>query len=274
MNTTKKITVCGTDKRYITVYKLFAEDGFDCRHIGTVTLHDVHKTDILILPIPAFDREGNLSCSDMTVYDLFGSLNSTTTIFAGKVPALMKKIANEFKMNLYDYTEVEEFNIFNAVATAEGAILTILERTHKTIWGSNFTVLGYGRIGRALALRLKYLGGKVTIGARSATARANASADSIEALPIEDAVKKSDNSVVINTIPAPIITESNIDHLKKSVIIDLASIPGGLTAEAKNILGDNFVHALALPGKYFPETAGTTIYKTIKNILNQTGVTL
>lgn len=274
MNTIKKLTVCGVDKRYITVYRLFSSDGFDCKYITDSPLSEAKNTDMLILPIPSFDREGSLYFTDITVYDLFSSLKSGTLIFAGKTPSIIKRIAEEYKMRLYDYTDNEEFNILNAVSTAEGAILTILERTHNTILGSKFTILGYGRIGRALAVRLKALGGNVAVGARSSSARATASSDGITSLSVENAIEKGGGTVVINTVPAPIINNRNINNIKGSLIIDLASIPGGLTDDAKAIAGENFIHALSLPGKHFPETAGRTIYKTIKSILQQAGDTL
>lgn len=274
MNKNLTITIFGGDKRYFTAYKLFSAQGFDCKYITCDRLKEASSSDILILPIPSFDRDGNINSTDYTVYDLFSSLGSGTIVFAGKVPAIIKRIADEYKIELCDYTDNEEFNILNAVSTAEGAILTALQKTHSIICGSDFTVLGYGRIGRALSVRLRSLGANVTVGARSAVARATAASDSIIAVSIEQAIKVASSSIVFNTVPSPIINEDNINYIKNSLIIDLASIPGGLTDKAKISAGENFVHALSLPGKCFPETAGCTIYKTIISIMTEKGVTL
>ena len=68
------------------------------------------------------------------------------------------------------------------------------------------------------------------------------------------------------------VDEADAEIIKNKIFIDLASIPGGLTENAKFMIGDNYIHALSLPGKHFPETAGETIFKTIKSILLEKGV--
>ncbi len=268
-----KVTVCGGDKRYLKAYELFALNGYDASYMTFENMRSIGDSDIIVLPIASFDRDGNLSGTDHTIYDFLGMLKGGTVIFGGKVPSIIKRIADEYKIQLYDYTDNEEFNILNAVSTAEGAILTALGKTSNTISHSSYTVLGYGRIGRALSIRLKALGGNVTVGARSATARANAASDALMAVSIDAAIKASASSLVVfNTIPAPVITEDNISAIKNCLIIDLASIPGGLTERAKYIAGENFIHALSLPGKCFPDTAGETIFRTINSILHEKGV--
>jgi len=270
-----KITICGGDKRYLKTYQLFIKNGFDTSYTSCEKLKGVNESDVIVLPIASFDREGTLVGTQYTVYDLLNMLNSGTVVFAGKVPSIIKKISDEHKVKIYDYTDNEEFNILNAISTSEGAILTALNISNNTISQSSFTVLGYGRIGRALSIRLKALGGNVTVGARSASARANAVCDNVNAVSIEDALEAATTSnIVFNTIPAPVITEDNIDNLKNKTIIDLASIPGGLNDAAKIAAGENFIHALSLPGKHFPDTAGEVIYKTIVSIMREKGILL
>lgn len=268
-----KITICGGDKRYIKTYQLFSKNGFETSYTNTENLKDLSTTDVLILPIASFDREGILTGSQYSIYDILNIIKSGTVIFAGKVPSIITRIASEHKVKIFDYTNNEEFNILNAVSTAEGAILTALEITENTISQSKITVLGYGRIGKALSVRLKNLGGIVTVGARSLAAQANAICDGITACDIATAIKKaSDSSIIFNTIPAPVITEENINAIKSRIIIDLASIPGGLSEAAKSISGENFIHALSLPGKHFPNTAGEVIYKTITGTMREEGL--
>lgn len=268
----KKVTVLGGDKRYIKLCELFCKSGYDAVYTQSDKISTISRSDIIILPIPSFDREGNINGSEYNVYDLFSGIGSDTIIFGGKIPQVIKKISEEYKVKLYDYSESEEFSLLNAIPSAEGAILTALSKTRSTISGSSFTVLGYGRIGRALSTRLHLLGGRVTVGARSGIARANATCDGIFATTIDNALKIADNSLVVfNTVPAPIITERNAVNIQNTLVIDLASIPGGVTEQSKLILGENFIHALSLPGKYFPDTAGEIIFKSIKSILAEKG---
>lgn len=270
-----KITVCGGDKRYLKAFEMFHSNGFDASYTICEKLKGIAESDVVVFPIASFDREGNLLGTEYTIYELLYMLKSKTIIFAGKVPTIIKKILEEHKIEIYDYTDNEEFNILNAVSTAEGAILTLLKKSTKTIAGSNCIVLGYGRIGRALAIRLKALGANVTVGARSTIARANAFCDGINAMEIPQSIEKASNAdVIFNTIPSPIITEENIEKISNSLIIDLASIPGGLSEKAKQVSGENFIHALSLPGKHFPDTAGEAIYKTIINVMREKGLVL
>ena len=55
-------------------------------------------------------------------------------------------------------------------------------------------------------------------------------------------------------------------------LLDLASLPGGVDFDAARSLGVKTVHALSLPGKTAPRTAGEDIADTIISILERRGV--
>lgn len=82
------------------------------------------------------------------------------------------KIPDNFyngKINVIDLLENEEFNILNSIPTVEGTIKIILQEREDTIHESNIVVCGFGRIGKILCNRLKYLGAKVYCTARKET---------------------------------------------------------------------------------------------------------
>ena len=58
---------------------------------------------------------------------------------------------------------------------------------------------------------------------------------------------------------------------KKSLIIDLASRPGGVDHETAAKLNRRVVWALGLPAKAAPMTAGEIIARTVTDILNERG---
>ena len=59
----------------------------------------------------------------------------------------------------YDVKAVSYTHLsLNAVPTAEGCLELLLRLRQRTIWESDFLVLGYGRVGRAVARRLGLLG--------------------------------------------------------------------------------------------------------------------
>ena len=56
-----------------------------------------------------------------------------------------------------------------------------------------------------------------------------------------------------------------------ALVIDLASLPGGTDFDAAEALGIRAEHALALPGKCAPDTAGALIAQTVLTILQERG---
>ena len=75
---------------------------------------------------------------------------------------------------------------------------------------------------------------------------------------------------VINTIPAPVLPRTLLQRLPAgALIIDLASLPGGTDFAAAEELGLHAEHALALPGRCAPQTAGALIAQTVLAILEE-----
>ena len=69
---------------------------------------------------------------------------------------------------------------------------------------------------------------------------------------------------VVNTVPAPVLTEPVLAALRPgSLIVDLASRPGGTDFAAAQRLGHTAVHALSLPAACAPETAGGFVAQTV-----------
>jgi len=79
--------------------------------------------------------------------------------------------------------------------------------------------------------------------------------------------------VIFNTVPALLLDGGRLENVRPdSVIIDLASNPGGIDFQAAKNLGRNVIWALSLPGKYAPVTAGKVLAKTIKTIMDDVSV--
>lgn len=196
-----------------------------------------------------------------------------TLLLAGRPGAPVRRAVQEASLPMIDYLRRPELECLNAVPTAEGCLAMLLQLRQRTIWESDFLVLGYGRVGRAVARRLGLLGGHVTVAARSAEQRANARcaghhAAALQAL--ETILPAFDT--VINTIPAMVLPRALLQKLPpEALIIDLASQPGGTDFAAAAELGIRAEHALALPGKCAPRTAGTLIAQTALAILEERG---
>ena len=156
----------------------------------------------------------------------------------------------------------------NAAATAEGTVQVILERMDRSLLGSRCLVLGFGRIGKLLARKLKALGADVTVSARKAQALDLARILGYRRVTAGSwADAPAQYGGIVNTVPAPIIGPAQLPCIRRDcVLLELASLPGGFCAEAQALPG--YCAARGLPGKYAPEAAAAIIRSAIFRNLN------
>lgn len=284
MSNNVKIAVIGGDLRQLEAAKMFAESGIETavygfdRYSGDFSLvtkcrtpaDTVHGANVVLLPLPcSLDKESvnaPLHEGKIMLKDLLNCMAEEQILCAG-----MYSIN---RRNTYDYYTREELKILNAIPTAEGAIALALNEMPNTLHGAKSVILGYGRIGKALAERLKGLGSSVTVVARKESDLAKCESSSYNAVhltQLKEAVAEAD--VIFNTVPAILLDDNMLGYVnKRTLIIDLAGKPGGVDFDAAKQLGIKAIWALSLPGKTAPVTAGKIIYKTICNILKQEGV--
>ena len=82
---------------------------------------------------------------------------------AGRVPPQFIFNAAAKEIRVVDILQRDDMAILNAVPTAEGAIQIAMEEIPVTIHRCKILVLGLGKVGSALAQRLKALGAEVTV---------------------------------------------------------------------------------------------------------------
>lgn len=177
-------------------------------------------------------------------------------------------------LNVKDYTDYyksETLTMLNAVPTAEGAIFCALENSEITIYKSKCLVIGNGRIGKVLSDRLRGLKADVCVSARKESDIAYITAcgfDAIKTNDLSEHISKFD--FIFNTVPHLVLTDKVLENCNKnSLIIDLASKPGGTDFEAANNKNIKTIHALALPSKIAPKTAAMFIANTIIKYLTE-----
>lgn len=274
----KKISVIGGDLRQKTVYELLEKEypntalyGFE----GCNSLPESKIGDIIILPMPlTFDGENinaPFSSEKISIDTVINALNPHCIVFGGKIPNFVINKLDEKSIAYFDYLKREELAIKNAVPTAEGAIELAISETPYTLHSSKCLVLGFGRVAKALAIRLIGLGAKTTVCARKCSDLAIAEGMGAGALYLKDLY---DNigayDIIFNTIPAQILDKSILKEVHKdSLVIDLASKPGGVDFDAAKDRNLKIIWALSLPGKVAPYTSGKIIKDTIINILNE-----
>ena len=164
----------------------------------------------------------------------------------------------------------EAFSLKNAISTAEGAILQALQELPVTLSGLPVLIVGMGRIGTALANILKGFGADITAAVRNGRGAAKAALLGVKAISTDDIT--GNFSLVFNTAPNLIFTEELIaDFPENTIFIDLASKPGGFDFKGAEAMGRKVIHALGLPAKKAPVTAGYDVADTIIDIINERG---
>src|SRR5699024_2577722 len=110
------------------------------------------------------------------------------------------------------------------------------------------------------------LGAKVSVSARSIRDLARITEMGLTAIPLEDLHNHAENyDLLINTVPQRIINKQTIQQLPAhSIIIDLASKPGGTDFDYAEKRGIKAILAKSLPGIVAPKTAGKILADVIK----------
>ena len=243
----KTFCVVGHDARQQAAARVLRRAGY-----GVTAADNAAAADYILLPM----SQGRVS--DEVARALQGA-GQGTLILAGRPGMPVRMAAREAGLPLIDYFLRPELECLNAVPTAEGCLELLLRLRERTIWESGFLVLGYGRVGRAVARRLVLLGGRVTVAARSPEQRANARCAGCRAAPLTALPTLLPGfDAVINTIPAPVLPRALLQQL-----------PGGTDFAAAEELGLHAEHALALPGRCAPQTAGALIAQTVLAILEE-----
>lgn len=236
----------------------------------------VKNADIVILPTPTLVR-GLLNApyaqAQYQIKEIIDWCREADFIFGGMFPADMKQLLTHAHakkdVQLIDILKKDEFQIRNAIPSTEGAIQVAMEHLPGTLCGTRGAVIGFGRIGKLLAIRLKALGVHVDVIAARADDPAWCEALDIPFVALDklDGVM-GEYELVYNTIPALTLTEPVLKLAHPDLLlIDLASAPGGADAEAVKQLGISFIHALSLPGKVAPRSAGESIGKTVLSLI-------
>lgn len=224
---------------------------------------DKQNKKLIIGPIP-YSTDGKTLYAPFCNKKLDIDLLKDKKIIAGKIP---KEAADKESI---DILENEYFTIKNTVPTAEGAIAKAIELTEINIDKSNIMVLGFGRVGKTLCYKLKNLGANVYAEARKERDLAWIDVFGYNAIPLEkinENICKMD--IIFNTIPELILDKSKLILMnEKTLIIDLASKPGGVDFESANKMGIKAILYSGIPGKiaseYEAELIKEVIYKEIK----------
>lgn len=290
MNETCNFWVIGGDLRQAHLAQLLALDGHEVHifaleqgaHAAPLALCEsqpdgIRHADCVIFPLPVCSAPGQLTAPlsdhEHPLPSILPHLHATQLLCGGRCDPNTALLLHRNGLYLHDYFVREELVVSNAVPTAEGAVQVAMEELPVTLHEAQVLVLGFGRVGTLTAHRFGNLGARVTVAARSCAQRAWAQAFGFSAVPLQPLAERlGDFDLVINTIPVTLLGEEELTGLHAdTLIIDLASKPGGVDMEAASRLGRRVVWALSLPGKVAPLTAAGCLRDTVYNILQEAG---
>lgn len=245
MDGQRRFAVIGTDARLAAAGRALARAGFAVGGPEQTAL-----ADYILLPLPLDESRTPLA-------ELLRAAKPGALALGGKLSAQARQIAAEAGVELVDYFAREELILCNAIPTAEGCIGILMAERTRTLWNSAILLAGFGPVGQALGVRLAALGAQVTVAARRPAQRALAESFGLRAVDLARLEQT-----------APALTEAVLAALRPgSLIVDLASRPGGTDFAAARRLGHRAIHALSLPAACAPETAGEALARTVCEIL-------
>ena len=284
MPSVKSFGVLGGDERMRYLAASIASDGYrvytcgleklpPCEGTEVVSVELLaEKSDVVLLPVPvsADGRTLNapFSTAVFALNDAFASLFRNKLVYGGMLQKLYASSSIWQEIGPEDCLRREELAVGNAIPTAEGALGVAIREYPGTVNGAKCLVTGFGRIGKNLALLLRGMGAKVSVVARKKEDLMLMRAFGVQPLTYRDISERYD--LIFNTVPACVLDARLLRRQSRdTLIVELASAPGGVDRNAAADCGIQVIDAPSLPGKTAPKTAAEYIKEAVYNMLEE-----
>ncbi|WP_270181882.1 dipicolinic acid synthetase subunit A [Alkalihalobacillus sp. CinArs1] len=288
MLTNQHIAVIGGDARQLEIIRKLTEMNADLFLIGfdqldhgftgatkcSVDEVDLTKLDAIVLPVAGTNMEGEVDSifsneKVVLTAEHFSKTPSHCVVYSGISNSHLEGMAMKASRKLVKLFERDDIAIYNSIPTVEGTIMMVIQHTDITIHQSNIAVLGLGRVGMSVARSFDALGANVSVGARKPEHLARITEMGLKPFHLSSlATEVANIDVCINTVPAQIVTSEVISKMPShTLIIDLASKPGGTDFRFAEKRGIKALLAPGLPGIVAPKTAGKIIAGVLTQLL-------
>ncbi|MGI5873577.1 MAG: dipicolinate synthase subunit DpsA [Bacillota bacterium] len=268
----KKIAMVGGDRReavaagvlrdhsyFVTAYGLAGEEGTASASLESC----LNGADALILPARGGDENGRVPgisplCPVTLTEAALKALNPSAPVCCGIASKPLRDTVLRSGHPLLEVLENDAVAVPNAALTAEGALHFVMGRLAETIRGKTVAVFGFGRVGRACAELFTAVGCRVSVFCRRERDLIAGRREGFDLRFLGGAsVLLPKTDIVINTVPAAVVGGELLRLVpEKSLLIEVASSPGGIDGEEARRLGLDYVALPGLPGKYAPVSAG------------------
>ncbi|MFI8574631.1 MULTISPECIES: dipicolinic acid synthetase subunit A [Rossellomorea] len=290
MLTGMQIAVLGGDARQLEIIRKLTELDAKISLVGFEQLDhaftgatkeklsevDFSIIDAIILPVPGTNLQGEIDTifsneKIVLTEEVVSQTPEHCTIYSGISNKYLDEIMSSTNRELVQLFERDDVAIYNSIPTVEGTIMMAIQHTDFTIHGSTIVILGLGRVGMSVARTFHHLGGKVKVGARKSEHLARVTEMGLEPFHLDNLEKEVENcDICINTIPVHIVKAAVIAKMPAhTLIIDLASKPGGTDFRYAEKRGIKALLAPGLPGIVAPKTAGQILANVLCQLLEE-----
>ena len=276
--------VIGGDERMKYLAQSIAADGYPvcvcgleklgtCRGAAECDLPQLAaKSSVILLPLPATKDGLFLNApyaeNEIRLDDDFARFFMHKTVCGGMLQRLTASSSLWREIEPEDYYRREELAVGNAIPTAEGAVGIAIREYPGTINGAKCLITGFGRIGKNLAIILRGMGAEVFCAARKKADLMQMRAFGVQPLTYREISRRFD--LIFNTVPAKVLTSPVLmQQTRDTLIIELASAPGGTDLKRAEELHLHVIDAPSLPGRVAPKTAAEYIKEVVYNILEE-----
>jgi dipicolinate synthase subunit A len=280
--------IVGGDVRQIEVAKIISDQGTKVSLVGFTQVSDdsiekikcdfqeidYSRVDAILVPVSGIDNEGRVDArySNEDIALTKENLENTPehcVIYTGIKTPYLTKLMETTGRKVVPMFARDDMAILNSIPTAEGTLKVAIEHTDIMIHGSTVMVLGYGRVGKTIARLFDAVGAKVLVGARKEADLARIIEVGLTPFQLKNLAAEMENvDICINTIPHMILTPEVLDKMNRdTLIIDVASKPGGTDFEYAKEKGIKALLELGIPGKVAPKSAGAIIAKVLVELL-------
>ena len=268
------ISFIGGDKRNYYLAKFYNKQ----KSVYTCYLGDnklnldecINKSKYIVLPIP-FTKDDKyiytpLVDEKVSVDYIIDKLKDKT-IICGGIKEGYVNILSRNRNTIIDIMKNDYVVIQNTIPTAEGIIKIIIENTPFTIDSCNIAVIGFGRVGKRTCKLLDALNANIFCYDIKKEEVANIRLCSYNVL--RNICDKIDQmNIIINTVPKLILTRDVLKNVQKStLVIDVASNPGGVAYEYAKRNSIQVIHALGIPGIVAPKTSAMYIKEELDKFI-------
>lgn len=290
MLTGMQIAVIGGDARQLEIIRKLTELDARLSLIGFEQLDhafsgavkekieemDFSAIDAIILPVAGTNLEGQVDTifsneKVVLTQEILAVTPSHCTIYSGITNPFLNELIKKTNRKHVQLFARDDVAIYNSIPTVEGTIMMAIQHTDFTIHSSNVAVLGLGRCGMSVARAFHALGAKVKVGARKSEHLARITEMGLTPFhldALETEVKDTD--ILINTIPHLIVSAAVLSKMPvHTLIIDIASKPGGTDFRYAEKRGIKALLAPSLPGIVAPKTAGQILADVLAQLLQE-----